>query len=413
MNLNTQNLYKNKNGCCGCFTEWFFVIFYFVCLFIWFPFSPFIGLGVYFLRKYLRQKTLEKEERAHKEALNKAKTVMVKVKKKAQKIIEKEKTFDELFKLLKEKVKKTNKQDFIQLEENLESSYKKIIEKEKTVGLLKKKLKKNNKPDFVQKYRGFSMEMFQLENKKIAIRLNIDNRIVKTYSSYRGLVINRRNILSFIPLSSDIYSLLGKCIWHINRRARNLKRYIKEYKLDCFFLDTRSAKDFINRKFESLIKIQAQKELNLQKREKIKYLAKAYQKRQSTSQFKRNLLKIDDLLKLTPIEFEKWTKKHIFEKEGWEVSETKKTGDGGIDLVLWKNEEKSIAQCKRFRETVGEPMLRDFYGTMMSEGVSRGFFVTTGLFSLSALKFTEDKPIEMIDRRVLAQKLSENLSKTE
>lgn len=150
----------------------------------------------------------------------------------------------------------------------------------------------------------------------------------------------------------------------------------------------------------------AQKELELQKKEKTEYLARAYQKRQSTSQFKKNLFKIDDLINLTPIEFEKWVKKYIFEKEGWEVSETKKTGDGGIDLILSKKSEKSIAQCKRYRQTVGEPMLRDFYGTMMSEGVSRGYFVTTGIFSLSALKFADNKPIEMIDRRVLASKIS-------
>jgi len=110
------------------------------------------------------------------------------------------------------------------------------------------------------------------------------------------------------------------------------------------------------------------------------------------------------LLKLTPTEFEKWVKIHIFEKEGWHVTETKITGDGGIDLFLNRKDEHSIAQCKRYQKTVGEPPIRDFYGTMISEGVSRGYFVTTGLFSLPALKFAENKPIEMIDRRVLAQK---------
>ena len=148
----------------------------------------------------------------------------------------------------------------------------------------------------------------------------------------------------------------------------------------------------------------AKKELELQNKEKIEFLARSYQRRQKTTFYKNNLSKIDDLINLTPVEFEKWVKKHVFEKEGWKVSETKLTGDGGIDLILTKNGEHSIAQCKRFKNTVGEPLLRDFYGTMISEGVSRGYFVTTGLFSLSALKFTEGKPIEMIDRRVLAQK---------
>ena len=119
---------------------------------------------------------------------------------------------------------------------------------------------------------------------------------------------------------------------------------------------------------------------------------------------KKNLRQVDDLFDLTPVEFEKWVKRNIFEKKDWEVTETKATGDGGIDLILNRQDEHSIAQCKRFKKTVGEPLIRDFYGVMISEGVSKGYFVTTGLFSLSALKFAEGKPIEMIDRRVLAQK---------
>lgn len=140
------------------------------------------------------------------------------------------------------------------------------------------------------------------------------------------------------------------------------------------------------------------------KREQQRYLAKSYKKRVDTSVFRRNLTSLEDLYGLTPVEFEQWVKRNVFEYEGWDVSETSLTADGGIDLVLVRDGEHSIAQCKRFRKTVGEPLLRDFYGTMMSEGVSKGYFVTTGLFSLPAMRFAEDKPIELIDRRILAQK---------
>jgi len=175
--------------------------------------------------------------------------------------------------------------------------------------------------------------------------------------------------------------------------------------------DFPSEETYITVKKLQLDEEMAKNELELQKRERIELLAKSYKRRHATSSFKNNLSKIDDLMNLTPIEFEKWVKKYIFEKDGWEVSETKVTGDGGIDLIISKKGERSIAQCKRYRQTVGEPMLRDFYGTMMSEGVSRGYFVTTGLFSLAALKFADNKPIEMIDRRVLAEKIGERLSK--
>jgi restriction endonuclease Mrr len=150
--------------------------------------------------------------------------------------------------------------------------------------------------------------------------------------------------------------------------------------------------------------ILAEKEIELRKKENIHFLANAYKKRKNTATFKQNLSIIDDLLNLSPVEFEKWVKTNIFEKEGWQVTETKVTGDGGIDLILKREDEHSIVQCKRYRHTIGEPLLRDFYGAMISEGVSKGYFVTTGLFSLSALKFADNKPIELIDRRILAQK---------
>lgn len=149
----------------------------------------------------------------------------------------------------------------------------------------------------------------------------------------------------------------------------------------------------------------AEKERVLRKKEQDYFLAKSYKQRQQRTKFQSNLKAIDDLFNLTPVNFEKWVKSNIFEKEGWTVEETKITGDGGIDLTLHQNGEHSIAQCKRFRSSVGEPPLRDFYGTMMSEGVSRGYFVTTGVFTIQAQKFAEDKPIILMDRRVLAQRL--------
>jgi len=142
----------------------------------------------------------------------------------------------------------------------------------------------------------------------------------------------------------------------------------------------------------------------LRKREKDHSLAKSYIQRQGKNDIRKNLVAVDSLANLSPTEFEEWVRQNIFEKEGWTVEETKITGDGGVDLIVYKGDEKSIVQCKRFKGTVGEPMIRDFYGTMYHEGVSKGFFVTTGLYSLPALKFAEDKPIVMIDRRILATK---------
>jgi restriction system protein len=43
-------------------------------------------------------------------------------------------------------------------------------------------------------------------------------------------------------------------------------------------------------------------------------------------------------------------------------------------------------------------MLRDFYGAMNANlNYEAGYFITTGIFTLDAKQFAEDKPIELID----------------
>lgn len=220
----------------------------------------------------------------------------------------------------------------------------------------KERLKKNSEPDEIENYRECKIKIYNLSEKNQAFK-----------------IINWDNITLNAP-----------------------------------YFTIRAAKNAIGNLYPSELTKEeylAEKEKKLRKQEQDAFLARAYQQRQKISTLKSNLTTIDDLFNLTPIEFEKWVRLHIFEKEGWSVTETKATGDGGIDLALNRKGEHSIAQCKRYRNTVGEPLLRDFYGTMMSEGVSKGYFVTTGLFSLSALKFAENKPIILIDRRLLAKRL--------
>lgn len=86
---------------------------------------------------------------------------------------------------------------------------------------------------------------------------------------------------------------------------------------------------------------------------------------------------------------------------GFQVELTKASGDGGIDIIansstpLYKG--KYIIQCKRYTGTVGEPILRDLYGVVMSERANKGILMTTGTFTRSAVAFAEGKPLELID----------------
>lgn len=79
----------------------------------------------------------------------------------------------------------------------------------------------------------------------------------------------------------------------------------------------------------------------------------------------------------------------------------------GVDLVLSRAEERSIAQCKRFRGQVGQSVIRDFFGAVVHEKAKRGFVVTTGTFSLPAQSWALDKNLILVDGVDLLSVLSE------
>lgn len=104
--------------------------------------------------------------------------------------------------------------------------------------------------------------------------------------------------------------------------------------------------------------------------------------------------------------------KNLLENMGFEVFTTKKVGDGGIDLIAFNTQPllsgKYIIQCKRYTGSVGEPVIRDLYGVVMSERANKGIVITTGYFTKSAIAFSENKPIELIDGDKLNSLLIKN-----
>ena len=120
---------------------------------------------------------------------------------------------------------------------------------------------------------------------------------------------------------------------------------------------------------------------------------------------------MDNINLLSGIEFEKICKT-LLQHVGFQVETTKQSGDGGIDLIAYYNQAflkgKYIVQCKRYSGGVGEPIVRDLYGVVMSERANKGILITTGYFTSSAVKFAYDKNLELIDGEQLSELLFEN-----
>jgi hypothetical protein len=108
---------------------------------------------------------------------------------------------------------------------------------------------------------------------------------------------------------------------------------------------------------------------------------------------------------LTPHDFEAEVLE-LFRAHGFRGELTPGSGDEGIDLELWKEGRRSIAQCKRYRLPVGQPALRDFVGAMRGAGVDTGYFVTTSAFTEPALRWVEaldDLTLVLVDGHSLVR----------
>lgn len=88
-----------------------------------------------------------------------------------------------------------------------------------------------------------------------------------------------------------------------------------------------------------------------------------------------------------------------YRRKGYAVSETGGGGaDGGVDLVLKKDGEKYLVQCKQWRAfKVGVTTIRELYGVMAAGGAAGGFVVTSGVFTQEAKSFAEGRNIDLID----------------
>lgn len=96
--------------------------------------------------------------------------------------------------------------------------------------------------------------------------------------------------------------------------------------------------------------------------------------------------------------------REIFQAElsgaGAEVKITQASRDGGVDAVAFDPDPirggKIVIQAKRYTNTVDVSAVRDLYGTVMSEGASKGILVTTSSFGPDAYTFAKDKPLVLM-----------------
>ena len=107
----------------------------------------------------------------------------------------------------------------------------------------------------------------------------------------------------------------------------------------------------------------------------------------------------------------------LFLKMGYHVEGHKASADGGVDITAFNYEPfvggKYIIQCKRQSSPISEPVVRDLYGVVTHQRANKGIIVTNADFTAAATKFSEGKPIELVNGKLLLELLGRYYSTEE
>jgi restriction system protein len=87
-----------------------------------------------------------------------------------------------------------------------------------------------------------------------------------------------------------------------------------------------------------------------------------------------------------------------FRRQGYAVEETGLGGaDGGIDLILHRNGQTTLVQCKQWQNRqVGVKVVREMYGLLVHHQAAAVKIVALGDYTPDAHRFAQGKPIELI-----------------
>jgi len=101
-----------------------------------------------------------------------------------------------------------------------------------------------------------------------------------------------------------------------------------------------------------------------------------------------------------------------YARDGAEVRITRASRDQGVDAVIFNPDPlrggKYVVQAKRYNSVVELSAVRDLWGTVNSEGASRGILVTTSWFGRDAYEWISNKSITLIDGQNLLALLTKH-----
>ena len=99
-----------------------------------------------------------------------------------------------------------------------------------------------------------------------------------------------------------------------------------------------------------------------------------------------------------PTNFEKLCAE-LFNRMGYESKVTPKTNDGGYDILLSQNNQRTIVECKCYsmQHKIGRPAVQKLVGANSTILADRMIFITTSDFSENAVVYAHEADVELIN----------------
>jgi len=132
---------------------------------------------------------------------------------------------------------------------------------------------------------------------------------------------------------------------------------------------------------------------------------------ESLEEFEENLgtkqkKQIGDFENLNGHQFEDYLKE-LFSILGYQVIRTKLSGDQGADLIVKKDEQKTVVQAKKYSGDVTNKAIQEVVASKEHYGANKAMVVTTGNFTKSAIELAKSNKVELWDRNKLTNIITE------
>lgn len=119
-----------------------------------------------------------------------------------------------------------------------------------------------------------------------------------------------------------------------------------------------------------------------------------------------NRITITDIDLMSGAEFEKYIT-YLFNNLGYKASNTKLSGDQGIDVIAKKGVTKIAIQCKCFSKPVGNHAVMEAVAGGKYYNVDKVMVITNNTFTKSARELAKANNVVLWDRKILIEKLKE------